>query len=65
MIGVEGVDSENVVFSVFPAVVSVELDAVNICDVVRGVWLTLEDDDVLITPEGDEQMLYNDIGDKD
>lgn len=33
----DGVDAELDMFSVFPAEVSVELGAVNICDVVRGV----------------------------
>lgn len=47
MTGIEGVDTKSDLSFVLPPVVSVEGGAVNICKVVRGVWLTLEDDVVL------------------
>lgn len=51
--GIEGVDTKSDVSCVSPIVVAVEGGAVNICKVVRGVRQTLEEDEVLVSPEWD------------
>ena len=45
--------TESDMIPVFPTMLSVEVGAVNISDVVAGVWLTLAGDEVVVSPEED------------
>ena len=45
--------AEAAVYSVFRTVASGEVEAGSICEVVSGVWLTMEMDEVLVFPEGE------------